>query len=219
MRPLLGGHARGDRRLLPRARPALARGRSQRGRALRARADPPRRARASCAASIRRPRRTCCAPPRSCAPRPRCSTRSSTSRSPVARGSRSSGCAALPPALARLVVIRLAEDAAGAPGPRRSAARLDELLALGRGGGSAALDLGGGVRAIVEYGVLRFARRGRRRRRAGAGRAAAARARSRSAPGGCAARSSRARRGRARARRGAAARRRARRRAARRAAR
>lgn len=58
---------------------------------------------------------------------------------------------ALPPALARLVVRRLAEDAAGglcARAPRR----LAELLALGDG----ALDLGDGVRAVVEAGVLRM---------------------------------------------------------------
>jgi tRNA(Ile)-lysidine synthase len=65
--------------------------------------------------------------------------------------------AELPPALARLVVIRLAEDAAGAP-VGGVGARVGELLALGRGGGSAQLDVGGGVRALVEYGVLRFAR-------------------------------------------------------------
>ncbi len=61
--------------------------------------------------------------------------------------------AALPPALARLIVRRLAEDAAGrlcarAPG------RLDEILALGDG----ALDLGDGARAIVADGVLRVER-------------------------------------------------------------
>ena len=58
--------------------------------------------------------------------------------------------AALPPALARLVVRRLAEDAAGrlcarAPG------RLAEILALGDG----ALDLGDGARAVVSGGLLR----------------------------------------------------------------
>ncbi|MDX6691003.1 MAG: tRNA(Ile)-lysidine synthase [Solirubrobacteraceae bacterium] len=57
--------------------------------------------------------------------------------------------AALPPALARLVVRRLAEDVTGrlcarAPG------RLDDILALGDG----ALDLGDGARAVVEDGVL-----------------------------------------------------------------
>jgi tRNA(Ile)-lysidine synthase len=65
--------------------------------------------------------------------------------------------AALPPALARLAVIRLAEDAAGVA-VAGVGARVGELLALGRGGGSAQLDVGGGVRAVVEYGVLRFAR-------------------------------------------------------------
>ena len=58
--------------------------------------------------------------------------------------------AALPPALARLVVRRLAEDAAGrlcarAPG------RLGDILALGDG----ALDLGDGARAVVSDGLLR----------------------------------------------------------------
>ena len=57
---------------------------------------------------------------------------------------------ALPPALARLVVRRLAEDAAGrlcarAPG------RLADILALGDG----ALDLGDGARAVVAGGLLR----------------------------------------------------------------
>jgi tRNA(Ile)-lysidine synthase len=65
--------------------------------------------------------------------------------------------AALPPALARLVTIRLAEDAAGTA-VAGVGGRVDELLALGYRGGSAALDVGAGVRAIVEYGVLRFAR-------------------------------------------------------------
>ncbi|MDQ3676603.1 MAG: tRNA lysidine(34) synthetase TilS [Actinomycetota bacterium] len=61
--------------------------------------------------------------------------------------------AALPPALARLIVRRLAEDAAGrlcarAPG------RLDDILALDDG----ALDLGDGARAVVDGGVLRVER-------------------------------------------------------------
>jgi tRNA(Ile)-lysidine synthase len=64
--------------------------------------------------------------------------------------------AALPPALARLVVVRLAERAAGrlVPGAGN---RVEELLALGAGSGSAELHIGGGVRALVEYGVLRMA--------------------------------------------------------------
>jgi tRNA(Ile)-lysidine synthase len=63
--------------------------------------------------------------------------------------------AELPPALARLVVIRLAEDAGAGPLPAVGG-RLGELLSLGASGGSASLDVGGGVRAIVEYGVLRM---------------------------------------------------------------
>jgi tRNA(Ile)-lysidine synthase len=58
--------------------------------------------------------------------------------------------AALPPALARLVLRRLAEGAAGRL-CARAAARLDEVLALGDG----ALDLGDGARAVVTEGVLR----------------------------------------------------------------
>jgi tRNA(Ile)-lysidine synthase len=59
--------------------------------------------------------------------------------------------AALPRALARLVVRRLAEDATSALCPR-AAARLDDILALGEG----ALDVGDGARAVVEDGVLRM---------------------------------------------------------------
>jgi tRNA(Ile)-lysidine synthase len=60
--------------------------------------------------------------------------------------------AALPLALARLVVRRLAEDALGAPVPR-AARRTGDVLAL-RGDG--ALDLGDGARARVRAGILRF---------------------------------------------------------------
>jgi tRNA(Ile)-lysidine synthase len=66
---------------------------------------------------------------------------------------------ALPPALARLVLRRLAEDAAGGPAPQ-AAERLAELLALTAAPGSAELSLGGGLRAVSEYGGLRFARAG-----------------------------------------------------------
>jgi tRNA(Ile)-lysidine synthase len=57
--------------------------------------------------------------------------------------------AALPPALRRLTVQAIA-------GRPAVASRADEILALGAGGGSASLDLGGGLRAVVEYGRLRF---------------------------------------------------------------
>jgi tRNA(Ile)-lysidine synthase len=57
--------------------------------------------------------------------------------------------AALPPALRRLTVQAIA-------GEPPVAARTDEILALGARGGTATLDLGGGLRAVVEYGRLRF---------------------------------------------------------------
>ena len=56
--------------------------------------------------------------------------------------------AALPPALRRLTVQAIAGEPA-------VAARADEILALGPHGTST-LDLGGGLRAVVEYGRLRF---------------------------------------------------------------
>ncbi len=60
--------------------------------------------------------------------------------------------AALHPALRRLVLQRLADDAAGRPVP--GAARFaDQVAALTRGGST--LDLGSGVRAVLERGDLR----------------------------------------------------------------
>lgn len=58
---------------------------------------------------------------------------------------------ALPLALARLVLRR----AAGAP---LAGADAEALLTLGGGRGSASLDLGDGLRAVAEYGLLRFTR-------------------------------------------------------------
>jgi tRNA(Ile)-lysidine synthase len=60
--------------------------------------------------------------------------------------------AALPPALRRLVVQRLADAAAGRPVPG-AANHADEVAALRRTG-TAMLDLGRGVRAIAERGIL-----------------------------------------------------------------
>jgi tRNA(Ile)-lysidine synthase len=62
-----------------------------------------------------------------------------------------------PPALARLMLRALAEAAEGGP---RSLSRdeADAILALGARGGTRSLDLGGGLRAIAEYGTLRFTR-------------------------------------------------------------
>jgi tRNA(Ile)-lysidine synthase len=64
--------------------------------------------------------------------------------------------AELPPALRRLVVQTLADRAAGRPVP--GAARHAEEVARLRRTGTAMLDLGGGVRAVVERGVLRAER-------------------------------------------------------------
>ena len=60
----------------------------------------------------------------------------------------------LPPALGRLIVRRLAEDAVGSLCPRVSA-RYEEVLELDD---DAMLDLGDGARAVVGAGVLRFER-------------------------------------------------------------
>jgi tRNA(Ile)-lysidine synthase len=54
--------------------------------------------------------------------------------------------AALPPALSRLLLRRLA----GAP------IRTDELLSMAARGGTVTLDVGQGLRAVVEYGRVRF---------------------------------------------------------------
>lgn len=61
------------------------------------------------------------------------------------------------PGLARLVLRRLAEAASGGS-YSLSRGRADEILRLGERGGSASLDLGGGLRAVAEYGTLRFTR-------------------------------------------------------------
>jgi tRNA(Ile)-lysidine synthase len=64
--------------------------------------------------------------------------------------------AELPPALRRLVVQQLADRAAGRP-VAGAANHAEEVVALRRTG-TATLDLGGGVRAIAERGVLRAER-------------------------------------------------------------
>lgn len=61
----------------------------------------------------------------------------------------------LAPALRRLVLRRLSEAAAGGLLPLRTH-RVEEIEALAARGGTAALDLGGGVRVVSEYGLLRF---------------------------------------------------------------
>jgi tRNA(Ile)-lysidine synthase len=62
-----------------------------------------------------------------------------------------------PAALARLLLRALAERASG--GSRSlSRAEADAIMALGEAGGTRSLDLGDGVRAVCEYGTLRFTR-------------------------------------------------------------
>ncbi len=64
---------------------------------------------------------------------------------------------ALAPALARLVVIRLAEQAAGGYVPQ-AGERVQDLLALGRRGGHAELHVGGQAGAVIEGGRLSMRR-------------------------------------------------------------
>jgi tRNA(Ile)-lysidine synthase len=63
----------------------------------------------------------------------------------------------LPAALARLVVVRLAEQAADTYVPQ-AGARVAEILALGRRGGRAELHVGGRAGAVIEDGTLRMVR-------------------------------------------------------------
>ncbi|HTA36928.1 MAG TPA: tRNA lysidine(34) synthetase TilS [Solirubrobacteraceae bacterium] len=61
--------------------------------------------------------------------------------------------ALLPAALARMIVVRLAEQAAGDFVPQ-AGDRVDELLALARRGGRAELHVGGRVGAVIDGGFL-----------------------------------------------------------------
>ncbi|HYI80394.1 MAG TPA: tRNA lysidine(34) synthetase TilS [Thermoleophilaceae bacterium] len=63
--------------------------------------------------------------------------------------------AALGPGLGRLVLRRLAEQEAAAPHPL-SRADVDAVLTLARTSGTRSIDLGDGLRAIAEYGTVRF---------------------------------------------------------------
>jgi tRNA(Ile)-lysidine synthase len=69
--------------------------------------------------------------------------------------------AELHPALARLIVVRLAEEAAGGLVPQ-AGARVGEILALGARGGAAELHVGGNVAARIADGELRMVRLARR---------------------------------------------------------
>jgi tRNA(Ile)-lysidine synthase len=63
----------------------------------------------------------------------------------------------LPAALARMVVVRLAEEAAGTYVPQ-AGERVEELLALAARGGRAELHVGANAGAVLEGGVLRMRR-------------------------------------------------------------
>jgi tRNA(Ile)-lysidine synthase len=65
--------------------------------------------------------------------------------------------AALPRALARAIVVRLAEHASGTYVPR-AGERVEELLALAARGGSAELHVGAMACAVIEDGALRMRR-------------------------------------------------------------
>jgi tRNA(Ile)-lysidine synthase len=65
--------------------------------------------------------------------------------------------AELAPALARLIVVRMAEDATGVYVPQ-AGDRVGEILALARRGGRAELHVGGMAAAVVEDGMLAMIR-------------------------------------------------------------
>ena len=144
---------RGDRRPLRRARAGVARGRLQRRPRRSPAIAPAQRCSPPFVRSIRRPRPTSCARSTCCATRPPCSTACSTPRWPRPAIPRPSPrCGALPPALRRLALQRLADRAASGRAPAVGH-RTQEVLALREGG---ALDLGGGLRAAVRRGALTF---------------------------------------------------------------
>jgi tRNA(Ile)-lysidine synthase len=60
---------------------------------------------------------------------------------------------ALPAALARMIVVHLAEEAAGEFVPQ-AGTRVEEIMALSRSGARAELHVGGGVAAVIYGGVL-----------------------------------------------------------------
>ena len=64
---------------------------------------------------------------------------------------------AMPAALARLVVVRLAEDVTGGYVPQ-AGDRVEEILALHRRGGRAELHVGGQAAAVIEGGILEMKR-------------------------------------------------------------
>ncbi len=77
----------------------------------------------------------------------------------AASGADGVNVAALPPAVARLVLQRLADDAAGGAAASL-ATHAEAIVALAAKPGTASLDLPGGLRAISEYGRVRIERAG-----------------------------------------------------------
>ena len=144
-------HARGDRGVVPRARPRMARGRHERDatvtRAGACGATSCRR----CARCTRRPSATSCAPPACCATRPRSSTSSSTPRSP---GRDRIAVALRGAARARSRGWSCGASPSGRPAPRSGPGRSTTSWRSASG----ALDLGDGARAVVDGGVLRCER-------------------------------------------------------------
>ncbi len=72
----------------------------------------------------------------------------------------------LPPALARLLVVRLAEDAVGTYVPQ-AGDRVEEILALAERGGAAELHVGGRAGAVIAGGVLEMVKLAPREARGG----------------------------------------------------
>ena len=109
-------------------------------------------------ARARRPSARSPRPRGSCARRPRCSTcgrRTRSRRWAAAPRSRWRRSRELPAALRRLVLRRLAESAAGGRAPALAQRRRTRCWPSGARG-TKSLDLGGGLRAVAEYGTLRF---------------------------------------------------------------
>ena len=160
VRPLLEVTREEVRDYLPRARAGVARGPVERRPPLRARACAPRgagraaRAVAGGGAHDRRDRAPAARRGRGAGRRGGRRPRGAGRR---ARRCRSAALRELPAGLRAARAARLAERRGG---DALRARELDEILALGERG-TKSLDLGGGLRAVAEYGTLRFTRASR----------------------------------------------------------
>ena len=156
IRPLLGFTREETGGVLPRARPGVARGRDQRARRVRARTDA-RAARPGAASDPSRPRANVLALAEMLRDEAAVLDELVDEVLGGRAGSSSARLRALPAALARLVVQRLADGAAGGPRRARRAAPRSCSRSRPRHGASTSARR----RAVVEYGVLRI-ERGRR---------------------------------------------------------